>query len=187
MSEMDDLFGKVAAAQANGKGDNFKDGKGVVLIRELICKKMNEGATFVASTKVVSSEAKGDLDPVAKTPITPNAVGSTPSWPQKLEKHKSAPGNVKAFTLALLGFAEAQVQPAQFAEALGRAISKEQPCRGMLLGYETYQQVTRGGPNAGKTNTYVRWIHVPPGSGNDAKSIAERRAALDKTDPIQAA
>ncbi len=55
----------------------------------------------------------------------------------------------------------------------------------MLIGYETYQQVTRGGPNAGKTNTYVRWIHVPPTAGNSGAEIAARKAELDKTDPIQ--
>lgn len=184
MSEMDELFKKVAAAQASGKGDNFKDGKGVVVIRELMCKKLNDGPTYIAATKVISSASKGDVDPVTKAPVDPNAVGSTPSWPQKLEKFKSAPGNVKAQVLALLGFTEAQVSGEQFAEALGRLISKEQPARGMLLGYESFQQVTRGGPNAGKVNTYIRWIHVPPSEGNDAKSIAERRAGLDKTDPL---
>lgn len=186
MSEMDDLYATVANAQANGKGDNYKDGKGVALIRELVCKNMNEGPTFIAATKIVESASKGDTDPVNKTPVEPNAVGSTPSWPQKLKKHKSAPGNVKAFVLAALGFTDGAVTTEQFAEALKRSVSKEQPMRGMLIGYETYQQAIRGGPNVGKVITLVRWIHVPPGAGNDAKSIAERRAALDKSDPLSA-
>lgn len=184
MSEMDELFGKIGAAAANGKGDNFKDGKGVVVVRELLCKRLNEGNTFIGCYKVVSSASKGDTDAVTKLPVEPNAVGTNPSWPQKLDKFKSAPGNVKGHVLALLGFAESAVTPTQFAEALGRLIAKEQPGRGMLIGYETYQQPTRSGPNIGKVNTYVRWLHVPPSAGNSAKEIAERRAELDKTDPL---
>ncbi len=184
MSEMDDLFKRVGQAVSSGKGENFRDGKGVVVIRELICKKMNDGPTFVAATKVVSSASKGDVDPATKAAVEPNGVGSTPSWPQKLEKHKSALGATKGFILALLGFADNQVTPDQFAEALGKLISKEQPGRGMLIGYETYQQAIRSGANIGKVNTYVKWIHVPVTGGNDPKEIADRRAALDKTDPL---
>ena len=67
---------------------------------------------------------------------------------------------------------------------LGKLVSREQPGRGMLIGYETYQQVTRGGPNAGNTNSYVRWITVPREAGNSPEEIAKRRADLDKTDPL---
>jgi hypothetical protein len=181
---MNDMFAKIAAANASLKEDNFKDGKGVVVIRELICKSFFQGPTFVARTLIKESASKGDLDPVTKQPCAPNAAGSRVGWPQMLQKHASAPGNVKSFTLGLLGFKEADVTPAQFGEAFERLVSKEQPARGMLIGYETYQQATRSGPNAGKVNTYVRWIHVPPSAGNSKDEIAQRRADLDKTDPV---
>lgn len=181
---MEELFAKIASSNASLKEDVFKDGKGVVVIRELICKSFFQGPTFVARTKVLSSESKGDLDPVSKQPVIPNAVGSRVGWPQMLQKHASAPGNVKAFVLALLGKKEAEVTSAQFTEALARLLSKEQPARGFLIGYETYQQQTRSGANAGKINTYVRWVHVPADRGNSPKEIADRRAELDKTDPM---
>lgn len=192
---MDDLFAMIGNAAANGKGDNFRDGKGIVLVRELVCKPMNDGPTFIVATKIVSSEAKGDkeflnLDPVTKTPIfggpsVPNAKDSCPSWPQKLTKHKSAPGNVKAFVLALTGFKENEVKAEDFRQAMEKLMSKDQPGRGMLIAYETYQQAIRSGANAGKVITLVKWSHVSPENGNSRELIQARRAELDKTNPIQ--
>lgn len=182
-SEMDDLFAKIGNSQASLKEDVFRDGKGVVMIRELICKRFFKGNTFVARTKVMTSASKGDKNAKGE-PVEPNAAGSCVGWPQLLDQHASAPGNVKAFVLALLGYNEKDVKSAEFAEALTRLISKEQPGRGMLIGYETYQQATRSGPNIGRVNTYVRWVHVPKTAGNDPKEIAARRAELDKTDPL---
>ena len=184
-SEMDALFQKIGASNASLKEDVFRDGKGVVEVRELLCKRFFKGNTFVARTRVVSSMDKGDKDKDGKG-ITPNAPGSSVGWPQMLDQHASAPGNVKAFVLALLGFSEAQVTSAQFAEALERLISKDQPGRGMLIGYETYQQATRSGANIGRVNTYVRWTHVPPAAGNTPAEIASRRAELDKNSPLAA-
>jgi hypothetical protein len=181
---MNEVFAKIAAARASMKSDNFRDGKGVALVEELIVGKFFGGNTFVARTKIVKSESKGDLDPTTKQPVTPNAPGSSVGWPQMLDKHASALGNVKAFTLNLLGFKEAEVTSDQFGEALERLISKEQPARGMLIGYETYQQATRSGANAGKINTYVRWVHVPPSAGNSPEEILKRRAELDKIAPL---
>lgn len=191
--EMEALFNTIGGSKASSKSDNFRDGKGQVVIEELICNKMNGGNVFVARTKVVESASKGDrvpiFDPVKRETtgygdlVVPNAKDSSVGWPQMLDKHKSAPGNVKGFTLSLLGFKEEQVTPEQFTEALSRLISKEQPARGMLINYETFQQTTRSGPNAGKTNTYVRWTHVSPAAGNDKDSIAKRRSELDVSNP----
>ncbi len=186
MSEMDDLFRKIGDAQGSGKGDNFRDGKGVLVVREMLLKKLNEGWTFIGAFKVVSSESKGDLDPITKQPVIPNAVGSNPSWPQKLDKFKSAMGNVKECILALLGFAAGAVKAEDFAETLKGLVAGGQPGRGMLVGYETYQQATRSGANIGKVNTYVKFIHVPKEAGNSKEEIAKRRAELDKTDPLSA-
>jgi hypothetical protein len=180
---MEELFKKIANANASLKEDVFRDGKGVVVVRELICKSFFQGPTFVARTLVKESASKGDKNAQGQL-VEPNAPGSRVGWPQMLQKHASAPGNVKSFTLALLGYQEAQVSSDQFAEAFQRLVSKEQPARGMLIGYETYQQATRSGPNAGKVNTYVKWIHIPPTAGNSPDEIAKRRAELDKSDPV---
>jgi hypothetical protein len=186
-NEMDDLYLLIGASEGMEKGDNFRDGKGQVVVKKCICEKMNEGKTFVAVVKVVSSSSKGDLNPITKAPVEPNPAGTSVSWPQKIEKFKSAANNVKKFTLKLLGFAKENVTPPQFAEAFKRIISKEQPARGMLLNYETYQQPVRSGPDVGKpegVRTYVNWGHVPPTAGNSPAEIAARRAELDKTDPL---
>lgn len=181
---MNALFAKIASSNASLKEDLFRDGKGVVLIRELLCRQFFKGNTFVARTKIVSSQSKGDKDPKTGGPVEPNGPGSCVGWPQLIDQHASAAGNVKAFTLALTGFASADVAPEDFAKGFGELVDKNQPARGMLIGYETYQQATKSGPNAGRVNTYVRWIHVPPSAGNSAADIAARRAELDKTDPL---
>ncbi len=181
---MNELFAKIASANASLKEDLFRDGKGVVVIRELLCKRFFKGNTFVARTKVVSSQSKGDKDPKTGTAIEPNGPGSCVGWPQLIDQHASAAGNVKAFTLNLTGFQEANVKPDDFAQTFESMVSKEQPARGMLIGYETYQQATKSGVNAGRINTYVRWLNVPPTAGNSPAEIKTRRDELDKTDPL---
>jgi hypothetical protein len=182
---MNELFAKIGAANASNKSDNFRDGKGTVLIEQLLCSKMFKGNTFVARTKVVTSGSKGDKDPKTGTPVEPNAPGSTVGWPQLLDQWPSALGNVKAFVLALVGKAESEVTSQDFAQAFESLIGKDQPGRGMLIGYETYQQATRSGKNAGNVNTYVKWSHVPPTAGNSKDEIAKRRGELDSTSPLQ--
>ena len=168
-------FTKVGAAKANTKGDNFRDGYGLAVIEELIYDRMNDGLTFVARCKILESNSKGDFDPVTKQPVQPNAVGSQVGWPQKVEKHKSAVGNVKSFVLALLGEDESAVTPDQFGKALfDLTQGKEQPARGMVIKYSTYQQAVRA---TGKVNTYVGWSTA---EGNTPEKIAARRKALDE-------
>lgn len=185
--EMDELFKQIGSANANMKEDLFRDGAGTVLVRELLCKRFFKGRTFVARTKVIQSRSKGDLDPKTGAKVEPNAPGSSVGWPQLLDVHPSALGNVKAFVLSLLGFGQDQVTSDEFAEAFSRLIAKEQPGRGMLIGYESYQQTTRTGPNAGKVNTYIRWVHVPPTGGNKPDEIVKRRAELDQSEPLTTA
>lgn len=191
--EMDALFAEIGGAKAFNKGDSFRDGQGIVLIKELICKPMNDGPTFVAALQVVEATSKGDRQPLGKLPdgtrqygdlVVPNVAGSAVSWVQKLTKFKSAPGNVKLFILTALGFDESQVTRDQFADSMRRAISKEQPMRGMLLRFSTYQQETRTGARAGQVNTYANFTHINAAGGNSKEDIAKRRAELDKVSPL---
>lgn len=179
-----DIFNKIGAASANNKGDVFRDGKGTLVITQCLYKNMNEGPTFVGRFKVLESASKGDKDPKSGAPVEPNPAGSRVGWPQKIEKHKSAAGNVKAFFLNVLGFNEAEVKPEEFGDTMAQACGPEQALRGMLVKYETYQQETKTGANAGRVNTYVKFVHVSPKEGNDEASIKKRRAELDATDPI---
>jgi hypothetical protein len=180
----DDLFDSIAEAKANNKSDNFRDGKGLAVVEGCLYDKMNDGMTFVARFKVLESSSKGDLDPKTRQPVVPNAPGSMVGWPQKIEKHKSAPGNVKAFTLNLLGYEESEVNKDRFKEAFSKLVGKEQFGRGMLVRFETYQQAVQKGARAGEVNTYVRFVHVPPTEEtafgkNDKDGILARRAELD--------
>ena len=198
----------VGAQRANTKSDNIKDGRGRLLVLKNVYGDMNDGATFVGEFKVLTSAAKGDM---ALQPFSPgkpqlqvdpprqaecNQPGSIIGWPQKLKKHKSAAGNVKAYILALLGFQENEVTPSDFASAVQQLVNDDakagavQPGRGMLIDFETYRQTTKTGPNAGQINTYIRYITVPRGNdANDVNSnhpaqIAARRAELDKSAPL---
>lgn len=200
---MDELFDEIAASQANVKGINFTAGQGIVEIEELIMKNMKgTGPTFVARCTVVESHSKGDRvhkplpdgteeDQATGDLIEPNAVGSHPSWPQPLKKFKSAPGNVKAFVLQLLGKDESKVTGDQFKEAMKALVNsnpasgKVQPARGMRIAYATYDQKVRDGARKGKYNTYVTWTHIPAPT-NSAEEIATRRAALDAARPLSA-
>ena len=179
------IFSLVANSQANNKSDNFRDGKGIAEVVQCIGKPdANDGPTFIARFKIVSSESKGDMDPKTKQPIQPNAPGSRVGWPQKLTKFKSAPGNVKSFFLNLLGKKESDMTAESFTETMKDAISPKQPARGMLVAYETYQQETKSGANKGAINTYVRFVNVPKEKGNTPEEIKKRREELDKTDPV---
>ena len=174
------IFQKVFQSEAAKGGDNFRDGRGVVVVTQCICKAMNEGTTFVMRTKVLESESKGDLDPVSKQPVQPNAVGSKPGWVQKIDKHKSAAGNVKALILAADNLSESQLDEGKFIGLMELICGPEQALRGYKLRYETAQKQIKGGPNAGKWMTIVNWSHLP--QTDEEKSAL--RAELDKTDPL---
>ncbi len=178
---MDSLFDEVSKAAAQSKSDNFRDGEGILMIEEVKSFSGDSGRVFVVQGKVVESKSKGDLtlspdqkQVVGPAVVQPNAAGSTVGWPQLVDKFKSAKGNVKAFMLALFDKKEDEISPADFAKTGEELVSKENPARGMLIGYSTYRQVTKTGPNAGKINTYVRFSHVK----QTGEEIAKRRAQL---------
>lgn len=192
----------IGASRANTKSDYFKDGQGLALLKEVIYKDMNDGPTFVARFTILESSSKGDVDPVTKQPVVPNAPGSEVGWIQKTGKQKSAAGNVKSFVLALLGYSEAEVdsKPGSFADAVAQladldsngqdargAIASKggviQPGRGMVVRYATTQAAIRSGPNAGKVLTFVKFSHV--GDLNTKELIAKRRAELDAAEPLR--
>lgn len=184
MSDMDDLFAQIGGSQASNKGNYFEGGKGTAVIREVIAKKGNEGRMVIAAVDVISAESNGLTDKETGKPLPVPAAGAAISWPQLIDKFKSSAGNVKSFVLNLTGFKEADVSSADFAKTLAQLASKEQPARGMLIRFDTYQQQTKSGANAGKWRTYVKWAHVKLEEGNDRESVKARREGLDKTSPI---
>lgn len=180
-----EMLDAVGASRASQKSEYLRDGKFLLMVKELIYKKMEGGLTFVARVEVLESESKGDLDLVTGKPVIPNVVGTSAGWIQLTQKHKSAAGNIKAFVLALLNYSEAEVdaKPGSFGEALGELISTQQPARGMVIRASSYRQMVRSGPNAGKIQTYMAF--TPAADLNTADRILARRTDLDKREPIQ--
>ncbi len=183
------IFGKIANAQANQKGDFIKKGSGRAVILECMQKSGNSGNNFIVRLKILASKGKDGS--------TPNAEGSQVSWIQSLDKFQSAFGNVKAFVLNVTGVKEAEVSAEEFVETLedminyvpgaksessGRSITATQAARGMLVDYDTYDQQTKTqkAAKSTETNTYAKFIHV-----TEQGDVAARRAELDKTDPLQ--
>lgn len=173
------IFAKVAAAKATSKGDYIKGGRGQAVV--LMCQGKETGElnvpTFIAEVKILTSEAKpGQMSEGAPAPAP--APGSVCGWVQKFDK-KPAENATKAFILNLLGFQESEVSVEEFVQTMEQLVAKEQPSRGMLINFDTYEHVTKDK----RKMTLVKWGHVV--EGNEKEAVAARRAELDKTNPIQ--
>jgi hypothetical protein len=175
-----DVFRKIAQASASTGGNWIKQGKYIFETKKLIGEVKQGGPTFIAELVVVSAEPVTDVE-------TPNAVGSTASYVQLLEKHKSAMGNAKAFLLALDGKEESEVGEEEFVRMLefytnsdpkltmvenGQTFTVSvNPAKGMRIACETYRQEKRTKP--GEIMTLPRWSTVP----QTDEEIAARRQA----------
>ncbi len=186
-------------AKQSGRGEYFKKGSGEAVIVECLKKDdADAGEVFVMRAKITKASPK-DGQPC-------NSVGERVGWPQLLTKYpKMAPGNIQNMILAAVGVSKEQITKDQFVETYedminyvpgtksehsGRLINEVQGARGMLIRFDTYDQLSKeqkailkSNPNAAvKPNTYVKFYHVP---GQTEEEIAARRAELDKTDPCE--
>jgi hypothetical protein len=207
MSNARAIWGRVKKSKATGKKSEFiRDGKYLLGVLQIITMTSDEsGLNFIARLLVLKSESKGDLDPKTKQPVTPNPAGSVVGFVQQPDAFpKTAPGNIKAFMLALSGMSEEQgdemveveidgktLQMANI-EVLGEgAAGKEQLARGMLISCATRQGQVKTGKNAGQINTYPQFDHVGDApdatefGGNGDADVARRRAEWDKTYPLE--
>jgi len=164
LEDMDEIGKK----RANVKSGNFRDGKGVVMIRKIVYGNMNDGPTYVVETEIIESH-KTEPD------VEPNTPGSTVAWVQKVRKHhQTAPGNIKAHILALEGVDEDTMDASgKFGQVVAAYCDKTQPAAGVLMRYETYRQGTKANPN--DKRTYVRWANIPENEGNTKAEIEARR------------
>ncbi len=192
-----EIFAAVAGTPAASKGDYFKKGSGTAVILECLRKETDEsGEMFIPRFKVLTATGKDGS-------VT-NAPGDKVAWPQFLTKSKFpkiARANVKAFVLAVTGDREADITADQFiatwedminyqagsiSEYNKREIKDVQAARGVIIGWTTYDQQTKGQKEQSKaggkyeSNTYVTFSHVP-----DQGDIEARIAELDKTDPVK--
>lgn len=169
---MQDVFSKIANASATKGGNNLKDGKYRLIVERMLLNTGHSGTCFIPELRVVKAE-KSEQD------VEPNAPGSTVSCVWNVTKHASAPGNVKAFVLAVLGIDEATTPAAQMQELLSRAVGAEQILRGMEIDCATFRRVNKGRDNpanAGTVMTLPAWQHI---TGQTQESITRNRATLD--------
>lgn len=167
------IISKIVNAKASQRSENIRDGEYVFVVRKLILEEMQDGQTFVAELGVVESRSKGDLDPVSKSPVNPNAVGSVVGYVQKLTRFESAPANAQRFLTALLGGEDPKKLEAAITNLLSEEGQKKQAAKGLLIRGSTYQQQTKKGPNAGKINTYVNFFHVSDDAQGDVAARAK--------------
>lgn len=179
---------------AGGGGNFFRQGHGTAIVNLLkYDPTANEGPTSIMEFMIETvTPHPGAIDFQTKQPEKPNYPGEFVSWAQKLQKHKSAPGNVKAFYLALLGAEEpAESEPAeklaqfaaQFEAAVANAIAHHQPCKGMRVNFRTRQATIRSGNNQGTDITVPMFSFVPD---QKPEEIAARRLMLDQQAAAQA-
>lgn len=184
------LLGKIARAKATKGGNHIKDGEYLLEVVKILLETKEGGECFIVEFNCLESKGyPGNFEVAGQAcwpgvegavEVKPNAVGSSPSYVVNLTKQASAPGNVKAFTIALVGgedFSEESTESvADFVATLDELVGSTQPARGMLIRAATLRKPIKGGPNAGKPFVGINWSHVEQ-SGED---IAARRAVLDK-------
>ncbi len=132
-----DTFDAIAKASASGGGDNLKDGRYILAIREVVLQQGFKGKSFIVRFQVVHAEPQlgmfelGGQPVAAGTPgaiqVTPNAVGSTPSCAWVLDdSNPKAKQNVKQFMLALSNEREAEFDVREAATRQARIVAQAQ-------------------------------------------------------------
>lgn len=207
------IWGRVRKSKATGKqSENLEAGKYILGVLQIISRVTEmKGLVFIAKMLVLKSEYHGAVDPdtiVDGKPkvLTPAPVGVVRGYVQLLDKYRdTAPGNVKAYMLALVGLTEEDGDTMENVEIDGKtlqmskleiigegAAGEDQQARGMLIRCETRMAKVKKGDRAGKHNHYPQWDHVGDEKdatefgGNSDEDVARRRAEWDKTHPIEA-
>jgi hypothetical protein len=181
------LLAKIAKASASKGGNNLKDGCYKLTILNILLEAKTDGNMFIVEFMVDESRAiPGMYELGGKAvwqcenakEVVPNAAGTQANYVLNLDKNKSAPGNIKAFVLELMGETEDTATEEDVESTLGELISKAQPARGMRIDDETFRKKIKSGENAGKPFVGHNWSHVKMTSDE----VAARRATLDKAD-----
>lgn len=162
------ILRKIAEAKASGGGNITKDGKYTFAVNAMMIEAKFNGTMFIVEHYVKSAEA-------VEPDVEPNKPGTICSIVYNLDKNVSAPGNTKAYVLALFGYKEDEVTQDEFVATLGELCGPAQPARGMLIRTETFRKPIQKGPNAGKPFTGHRWQHVE----QTEDQIATERKYLD--------
>lgn len=169
------VFERIAESRASGGGTQITDGKYSFTIVNLLMEKKYTGTCFIAELLVNSSEAIFD-------DVTPNKPGTRCSYVVNLDGagKLSAPGNIKAFVLAVMGETEGESTPEDLEKTLRLMTGPEQLARGIIIESTTYRKYARAGKNAapdakGRPPMVMQsWRHVP----QTDTEVKKRRAEL---------
>lgn len=173
-----DFFETIANSEPTGGGNFLRDGKYLLAVQNIIAKRGNDGRMIIFEFQVLQAEPVVIAHPKRQPGMSvPNPPGFTASKTEKLDKHKSAPGNCYAIVLALLGKKKEELSKEQLIEILTKLCDPRQPARGMLIADETYEGSVQSGPTAGNPITKHKWMHVP---GQQPADIQKRRAVIDQ-------
>lgn len=206
VAKVKDVLGKFKSTRAAGGGNFFKDGKGVACVKMFKHDNTYDGQQLTTEFKIISSEKIDVRDDAGNVlDVEPNKPGSSVTWLAQYEQFESAHAAAKALTYALAGaeemgddeFEETYKNMADFHVFEGQGPvydangvntgtvrpysekDRQNPARGMLIGFETYRRNIRSGPNAGKPIVLVKWASIGEAGGNSDADIEARRAALD--------
>lgn len=185
----DDIYRQILNSRATSGGDRITDGDYTFQIRRLLLEKKYGGNMFIVETKVVAATpvqvtlfGKGE-DPTK--PVMPNKVGSNPTYIVNLNSSDSAPGNVKAFLLALDGTSEQELAAKpeaaeEFFRMMKFATSAANPFRGALIRDTTFRKPIKGNQKGRQGEPFMghRWQNIP----QTLEVIRAARVALDRED-----
>ena len=162
-----EIMKKIANAKSSAGGNVIRDGKGRLVVKRMAIETKFSGTMFICEFGVKESTA-------TRSDVQANAAGSECSFVCNLDKNIAAPGKTKDLLLRLLGEDEDKISPDDFVAALANATGPENPCRGMVVDYETYRKFTRDGK---KELVIPKFFHVEQTS----EDVLRERAILDKT------
>lgn len=188
-----DLARKIANARSSRpRYPNVYDGYYLFEVRKTLCEPTrNKGDAFILELGVVTATPMNSPESQGVTPNQPGTICAIVN----LLNQDSAPGNVKAFILGVLGLDEQsmtrQVEhngqvvhvkltpdevSAEIAETFVEVVSEQQPLCGMLVSAQTYRTKIKSGPNAGKPFVGVDWTYYPNQTG---AVVAARRKLIE--------
>jgi len=192
---------RLASTKTFGSGNYLNPGKGVLVVTALKAgtrPEYHNGDTAVGEFVVLECEGfTGIVDENGKAKPTGNPVGSTVAnvhhleqnsevaWPNLLGMLRGIFGNdmsEEGIAASAAEFSKTSGKPQssedEFARIFDYLTGKDQPARGMLVGYSTVEKKTK----KGQMITAIKWESLD--TLNSAEEVARRRAQLDAAQKV---
>lgn len=174
-----ELADKIARTSVSGSGQNIRHGRYVLMLDKWEFRHGHKGISDIHEFIVVKSDKIVVMEDT-RVEAEPNAVDTRCSAVYNYDGAAKvmAPINTKRFLLGLLGKADV-TEEEQSKYLMGYTNDDPKnglvnPCRGMIIGCETYPIRTV----AGKWIIGTNWLHIAaPGQGDNALDAAKARYA----------